>query len=110
MGFTLINTSDVALGFRGPAPLLITPSPCFCLKKKEERPQPNLTSTVPTMVTPSVPPQGTMELGGCSKFTYQISNIYICWLSVKNLPANVRDAGSIPGSGRSPEEGNGNPL
>ena len=30
---------------------------------------------------------------------------------VKNPPANaedVRDAGSIPGSGRSPEEGNGN--
>ena len=29
---------------------------------------------------------------------------------VKNLPANARDsgdAGSIPGSGRSPEEGNG---
>ena len=32
---------------------------------------------------------------------------------VKNLPANsadVRDAGSIPGSERSPGEGNGNPL
>ena len=29
---------------------------------------------------------------------------------VKNLPANAGDAGSIPGSGRSPEEGNGNPL
>ena len=32
-------------------------------------------------------------------------------LVVKNPPANaedVRDAGSIPGSGRSPEEGNGN--
>ena len=34
-------------------------------------------------------------------------------LVVKNLPANagdVRDAGSIPGSGRSPGEGNGNPA
>ena len=34
-------------------------------------------------------------------------------LVVKNLPANagdVQDAGSIPGSGRCPEEGNGNPL
>ena len=34
-------------------------------------------------------------------------------LVVKNLPGNaadVRDAGSIPGSGRSPGEGNGNPL
>ena len=32
---------------------------------------------------------------------------------VKNLPANAgdrRDAGSIPGSGRSPGEGNGSPL
>ena len=29
---------------------------------------------------------------------------------VKNLPANVEDAGSIPGSGRCPGEGNGNPL
>ena len=31
----------------------------------------------------------------------------------KNLPANtgdLRDVGSIPGSGRSPEEGNGYPL
>ena len=32
---------------------------------------------------------------------------------VKNLSTNtvdIRDAGSIPGSGRSPGEGNGNPL
>ena len=29
---------------------------------------------------------------------------------VKNLPANAGDAGSIPGSGRSPGGGNGNPL
>ena len=34
-------------------------------------------------------------------------------LVVKNLPSNardLRDVGSIPGSGRSPGEGNGNPL
>ena len=34
-------------------------------------------------------------------------------LGVKNLPANAGDAryaSSIPGSGRSPGEGNGNPL
>ena len=34
-------------------------------------------------------------------------------LVVKNLPANardIRDAGLIPGSGRSPGEGHGNPL
>ena len=32
---------------------------------------------------------------------------------VKNPPANagnIRDAGSIPGLGRSPREGNGNPI
>ena len=29
---------------------------------------------------------------------------------VKNLPASAGDLGSIPGSGRSPGEGNGNPL
>ena len=32
---------------------------------------------------------------------------------VRNLPANagdIRDTGSIPGSGRSPGEGNGNPF
>ena len=29
---------------------------------------------------------------------------------VKNLPANARDKGSIPGSGRSPGGGNGHPL
>ena len=29
---------------------------------------------------------------------------------VKNLPPNAGDVGSIPGPGRSPEEGNGNPL
>ena len=29
---------------------------------------------------------------------------------VKNLPAKARDMGSVPGLGRSPGEGNGNPL
>ena len=29
---------------------------------------------------------------------------------VENLPANAGDMGSNPGLGRSPEEGNGNPL
>ena len=29
---------------------------------------------------------------------------------VKNPPANARDVGLIPGSGRSPGEGNDNPL
>ena len=30
--------------------------------------------------------------------------------AAKNPPANAGDAGSIPGLGRSPAEGNGNPL
>ena len=29
---------------------------------------------------------------------------------VENLPADAEDMSSIPGSGRSPGEGNGNPL
>ena len=29
---------------------------------------------------------------------------------IKNLPANAGDVGSIPGPGKSPGEGNGNPL
>ena len=32
------------------------------------------------------------------------------WLSGKESACNARDPGSIPGSGRSPGEGNGNPL
>ena len=38
---------------------------------------------------------------------------YLQELVVKNPPSNagdIRDLGSIPGSGRSPGEGNGNPL
>ena len=31
-------------------------------------------------------------------------------LVIKNLPANARIVGLIPGSGTSPGEGNGNPL
>ena len=46
-------------------------------------------------------------------------SIWQCWAfrcrsvpgaMAKNLPADAGDAGSIPGSGRSPGEGNGNPL
>ena len=31
-------------------------------------------------------------------------------LEVKNMPANAGDTGSVLGLGRSPREGNGNPL
>ena len=33
-----------------------------------------------------------------------------CSSVAKNPPANARDVSSIPGSGRSPGEGNSNPL
>ena len=32
------------------------------------------------------------------------------WHSFKNPPTSAGDAGSVPGSGRSPGVGNGNPL
>ena len=35
---------------------------------------------------------------------------FSCGSVVKSLPTNAGDAGLIPGSGRSPGEGNGNPL
>ena len=43
-------------------------------------------------------------------FNYYVSQVA---LVIKNLPANaedIRDTGLSPGSGRSPGEGNGNPL
>ena len=39
--------------------------------------------------------------------TFQASQVA---LVVKNMPANARDAGSVPGSGRFPGGGHGNPL
>ena len=44
--------------------------------------------------------------------TEQLSMAQVA-LVIRNPPANardIRDSGSIPGSGRSPGEGNGNPL
>ena len=39
-----------------------------------------------------------------------IMDIFPSGSVVKNPPANIGDPGSIPGSGRYPLEGNGNPL
>ena len=39
-----------------------------------------------------------------------ISNDFPGGSMVKNPPANAQDVGLIPGLGRSPGEGNGNPL
>ena len=60
----------------------------------------------------------TFHIIGCalSKPKFRIS--HPCWFPrwhkwLKNPPANagdIRDLGSIPGSGRSPGEGNGNPF
>ena len=59
------------------------------------------------------------KLDGFADFLPRFNGNIIQWgssqvgLVVKNLPANaevVRDSGSIPGSGRSPEGGHGNPL
>ena len=47
------------------------------------------------------------RLDNCYSRIYEASQV------VKNLPANaedIRDAGSIPGLGRSPGGGHGNPL
>ena len=49
-----------------------------------------------------------MWAGPCSRATRDC--IKSSRLVVKNLPANVRDAGSTPGSGRSPGGGHGHPL
>ena len=41
---------------------------------------------------------------------WQLGRGFPCGSVVKNLPANAGDVGSIPGSGRYPRVGNGNPL
>ena len=48
----------------------------------------------------------------CSQFQLHIYTIFLVALVVNNPPANagVRDAGSIPGSGRFPGGGHNNPL
>ena len=53
-----------------------------------------------------------VERRGCSLV---LALIVVEWASLlvqtgKNLLANARDLSSIPGLGRSPREGNGNPL
>ena len=41
---------------------------------------------------------------------FQVGSKILCDSAVKNPPANAGDPGSTPGLGRSPGEGNGNPL
>ena len=47
---------------------------------------------------------------GCMCVCVCISGIFQVVQVVKNSPASAGDAGLIPGSGRSPGEGNDNPL
>ena len=52
-------------------------------------------------------------LSSCPLSVLSLINITMGFLGdsvVKNLPANAGNDGSIPGSGRYPAEGNGNPL
>ena len=65
-------------------------------------------------------PSCTQQWSHCISHSYTVSFLRsgtasFLWLSsvVKNPPANsrdIRDAGSVPGLGRSPAEGHGNPL
>ena len=45
-----------------------------------------------------------------NKYWVFILGGFPCGSEVKNRPADAEDVGSIPGSGKSPGEGNGNPL
>ena len=56
-----------------------------------------------------------MKIIKCKFESFLLLKSWTSWvaLMIKNLPANagdIRDAGSIPGLGRSPGEGHGNPL
>ena len=56
-------------------------------------------------------PEGWLEASVCLMLDLEMG--FLGDSVVKNLPANARDAGgrgSVPGSGRSPGEGSGNPL
>ena len=52
----------------------------------------------------------TVRLCHCGWHTPPPHRASLVAQTVKNLPANVQDLGSIPGLGRSPGEENGNPL
>ena len=49
-----------------------------------------------------------VSLDSKSKITHPYG--FPCGAAVKNSPANAGDVGLIPGSGRYPDVGNGNPL
>ena len=70
-------------------------------------PNPGIEPRSPALQADSLPAEPPGKPKGESYWASQVA------LVVKNLPANagnLSDSGSVPGSGRSPGEGNGNPL
>ena len=72
-------------------------------------------SSIPTWKIPWTEEPDTLQSMGSQRFGHNWAANVNIWASqmmlvVKNLPAKARDTGLIPGSGRSPGEGNGNPL
>ena len=55
-------------------------------------------------------PRGLKELDTTERLNFQKHMRFPGVSVVKNPPANAGEAHSIPGRGRSPGEGNGNPL
>ena len=114
MGFTLINTLRYCFGVQGASLSVDNPFSLLLPKEKggEATAQPDLHGDH------HGDHHGELLIAlrraswnqGAAVSLQTRSPIFMCWLSVKNLPANARDPGSIPGSGRSPEEGSGNPL
>ena len=69
--------------------------------------------TPPPLLSPRVTCMPPEQKGRCSiSHSYELrhSSLSICLVSGKEPAWNAEDLGSIPGSGRSPGEGNGNPL
>ena len=72
-------------------------------------------STVAWKIPGTGEPGGLLSMGSQSRtrlkrLTSSSSKGFPGGSEVKAAASNVRDPGSIPGSGRSPGEGNGNPL
>ena len=56
------------------------------------------------------PPRSTVPPPTLSPYLQRCKQVGPFWLSGKESACNTEDPGSIPGSGRSPGGGNGNPL
>ena len=85
---------------------VILPSAALWSSLPSRQPQSYLNTPVHpgTNVTQSTP------LSSIAFFFFFLTKVTPGGSLVKNLPANAGNAGLIPGSGRSPGEGNGNPL